>query len=84
MGYSFRYFLEGLNQEKGVKMLSVDGVYPSLENIENGSYPLVTNVCLITRKDDPNPYVQKVIDYILSEQGQYIVRETGYVGVANG
>ena len=84
MGYSFRYFLEGLNQEKGVKMLSVDGVYPSLENIENGSYPLVTNVCLITRKDDPNPYVQKMIDYILSEQGQYIVRETGYAGVANG
>lgn len=82
MGYSFRYFLEGLNQEKGVKMLSVDGVYPSLENIENGSYPLVTNVCLITRKDDPNPYVQKMIDYILSEQGQYIVRETGYAGVA--
>ena len=82
MGYSFRYFLEGLNQEKGVKMLSVDGVYPSLENIENGSYPLVTNVCLITRKDDPNPYVQKMIDYILSEQGQYIVRKTGYAGVA--
>ena len=82
LGYSFRYFLEELNQEKGVKMLSVDGVYPSLENIENGTYPLVVDVCLITRKDDPNPNVQKMIDFILSEDGQAIVRKTGYAGAA--
>lgn len=82
VGYSFRYFLEELNQEKGVKLLSVDGVYPSLENIENGTYPLTTNVCLITRKNDPNPYVQKMINFILSEEGQDIVKKTGYAGVA--
>lgn len=82
IGYSFRYFLEELNQETGVKMLSVDGVYPSLENIENGSYPLVTDVCLITRKDESNPNVQKMIDFILSDTGQEIVRKTGYAGVA--
>lgn len=63
-------------------MLSVDGVYPSLENIENGSYPLVTDVCLITRKDESNPNVQKMIDFILSDTGQEIVRKTGYAGVA--
>ena len=82
IGYSFRYFLEELGQEKGVKMLSVDGVYPSLENIENGSYPLTVNVCLITRKDETNPYVQKMTDFILSEEGQDIIRKTGYAGVA--
>ncbi|MCQ2431817.1 MAG: substrate-binding domain-containing protein [Clostridia bacterium] len=81
VGYSFRYFLEELNQEKGVKMLSVDGVYPSKENIENGSYPLVTNVCLITRKDNDNPNVQKMIDFILSEDGQEIIKKTGYSGI---
>ncbi len=78
VGYSFRYFLEELNQEKGVRMLSVDGVYPSLENIENGSYPLTVSVCLITRKDNPNPYVKEMTEFILSEDGQKIVRETGY------
>lgn len=80
MGYTFRYFLEELNQEQGVKMLSVDGVYPSVENIENGSYPLTVNVCLITRKNETNPYVQKMIDFILSEDGQAIIRGTGYAG----
>lgn len=82
IGYSFRYFLEELNQEKNVKLLDIDGVYPSLENIENGTYPLVTNVCLITRKGDPNPYVQRMIDFILSEAGQAIVTKTGYAGMA--
>jgi len=81
IGYSFRYFLEELNQEKGVKMLSVNGVYPSLDNISDGTYPLVVNVCLITRKDCTNPYVQKMIDFILSEEGQTIVKETGYAGI---
>lgn len=78
MGYSFRYFVEELNQEKNVKLLSVDGISPSIENIENGTYPLVTNVCLITRKDDSNPYVEKMKEFILSEQGQGIVKKTGY------
>lgn len=78
MGYSFRYFVEELNQEKNVKLLSVDGVVPSIENIENGSYPLVTNVCLITRKDETNPYVERMKEFILSEQGQSIVKKTGY------
>ena len=81
MGYSFRYFLEGLNQEKGVKLLSVDGVRPTRENIENGSYPLTVALCLITRTNDPNPNVQKMIDFILSDDGQRIVRETGYAGL---
>ena len=81
IGYSFRYFLEELNQEKGVKMLSVDGIYPTIENIESGKYPLTTNVCLITRRDDPNPNVQKMIDFILSDDGQEIIRKTGYAGL---
>ncbi len=84
IGYSFRYFLEELNQEKGVKMLSIDGVYPSLENITNGTYPLTTNVCLITRKDNPNPYVREMTEYILSGEGQRIIEETGYAGLGDG
>ena len=81
IGYSFRYFLEELGQESGVKMLSIDGVYPTLENIENNSYPLITDVCLITRKNEQNPYVPKMITYILSEDGQNIIRQTGYAGL---
>ncbi|MCQ2508585.1 MAG: substrate-binding domain-containing protein, partial [Dorea sp.] len=78
MGYSFRYFLDELNQEKGVKMLAVDGVYPTLDTIADGTYPLTTSLCVISRKEDPNPNVRKMIDFILSEDGQYMIKETGY------
>ncbi len=81
LGYSFRYFIEGLSQEKGVKLLSIDGVAPTLENIENGSYPLTVALCLTTRTDDPNPNVQKMIYFMLSSDGQEIVRRTGYAGL---
>lgn len=80
-GYSFRYFVEELSQEKGVKLLSIDGIAPTLENIENGSYPLTVDLCLTTRTEDPNPYVQKMIDFMLSKDGQEIVRRTGYAGL---
>ncbi len=83
IGYTFRYFLEGLNQEKGVKMLSVDGIYPSVESIEDGSYPITVPLCLVTRKGDNNPNVKKMRDFILSEDGQYIIHETGYGRLAN-
>ena len=82
LGYSFRYFIQGLSQEKGVKLLAVDGVTPDLAHIEDGSYPLTVPLCLVTRKDDPNPNVGKMIDFFLSPDGQTLVRETGYGGLA--
>ena len=78
IGYSFRYFLEGLNEVDNVKMIEVDGVYPSNETIQNGTYPLVTTLYCITVKDNDNPYVQKVLDFLLSEDGQSLIEMTGY------
>ena len=81
LGYSFRYFVEDLNQENDVRLLSIDGVAPTIENIKNGTYPLTVDLCLITREGDENPNVQKMIDYCLSEEGQEIIEKTGYAGL---
>ena len=82
IGYSFRYFVEELAQEKGVKLIAVDGVAPTVENVENGSYPLTVDLCLITRKDDPNPRVAQMRDFIISDVGQDMIRRTGYAALA--
>lgn len=63
-------------------MLAVDGVYPSIENIENGTYPLINTVYMVTLEDNTDPNIQKLRDFILSEDGQKIVRENGYAGLA--
>ena len=78
IGYTFRYFLEGLQQVKNVKILQVDGIAPTIENIKNGAYPLTTNLCLITVKGNKNPNVEKVKEFILSKDGQEIIEKTGY------
>ena len=83
LGYSFRYFIEGLMEETGVKILSIDGVYPTTENIRDGSYPLSTGLYCLTRANEDDPDVEKVLEFLLSDDGQYIIEETGYVALPN-
>lgn len=78
IGYTFRYFLEELNQEEGVKILSVDGIYPSVENIKNGSYPILADLVVSKLEDNDSENVDKLIEFILSNDGQYIIEKTGY------
>ena len=78
IGYSFRYFLEGLHQQEDVKMLKVDGVYPDTQAISSNEYPIITPLYCITVKGNDNQNVAKVLDFILSEDGQYLVEQMGY------
>ena len=70
--------MEDLHQENDVRVIAVDGVLPTRENIENGSYPLTVDLCVTTRADNKNPYVQKLVDFMLSEDGQELVKKSGY------
>lgn len=78
LGYTFKYFLTGLQQEKRVKILAVDGVKPTAENIASQKYPIVGPLVCAKIKGNKNPYVDKVIDFLRSEDGQEIVTKTGY------
>lgn len=81
IGFSFRYYLNTLINNPKVKMLSVDGVAPTVENITNGTYPIITPLYAVTYKGNTNENVQKLIDWILSEEGQEIIERTGYAPV---
>ena len=81
IGFSFRYYMDGIVGNKSVKMLSLNGVYPSAENIQNGSYPIIAKFYAIYRADNDNENVQKLIDWILSYEGQEIIEKTGYVRI---
>ena len=81
IGFSFRYYLETLIANPDVKMVSIDGAYPSVENIKNGSYAIVTPLYAVTYEERTNENVDRLIDWILSDEGQYIIEQTGYAGV---
>lgn len=81
IGFSFRYYVEGIIKNPDIKMVSVDGVAPTAENIKNGSYPIVTPIYAVTYEEQTNENVDNLLDWILSDEGQYIIEETGYVGI---
>ena len=83
IGFSFRYYVEGIINNPDIKMLSIEGVAPTAENIKNGSYPIVTPIYAVTYEENTNENVDKMLDWILSDEGQYIIEETGYVGIVS-
>lgn len=81
IGFSFRYYMEGIIQNPDIKLLTVDGIAPTVENIKNGSYPIVAPLYAVTYEGNGNENVQKLIDWVLSDEGQYIIEQSGYAGV---
>lgn len=81
IGFSFRYYMEGIIKNPNVKLLKVDGVEPNVENIKNDKYPITASLYAVTYKDNENENVSKLIDWVLSEEGQEIIEKTGYVGI---
>ena len=81
IGFSFRYYMDGIVGNDQVKMLSLNGVYPSAENIQNGTYPVIAKFYAIYRADNKNENIPVLIDWILSEEGQELINESGYVKI---
>jgi phosphate transport system substrate-binding protein len=81
IGFSFRYYMEGIIKNPDVKLLSVDGVAPTVENIQSGAYPITASLYAVTWKGNNNRNVEKLLKWILSPEGQELVEKTGYVPI---
>jgi len=81
LGFSFRFFATEMFRSEGIKLLSLDGAAPTRENIRNGSYPFVTDVCIVTvRPRDEN--TRRIVDFLLSPAGCELVEKSGYTSLA--
>lgn len=81
IGFSFRFYVEGIVANNGIKLLSVNGIEPTEENIKNGSYPIIYQFYAVYRKDNENENVQKLVDFLLSDEGQEIIDKNGYTPI---
>lgn len=77
IGYSFRFYSTEMVQNEQIKLLSMNGVAPTFENIENGTYPVASYFYAVTRSD-ASENTKLLLDWILSEQGQEIIAKVGY------
>lgn len=69
--------------DDSVKALQVDGVEANVDNVKSGDYKVARPFEICT-KDNLSETAQDFIDYILSDDGQKIIEEEGYISVASG
>ncbi|MBQ8166130.1 MAG: substrate-binding domain-containing protein [Lachnospiraceae bacterium] len=68
--------LGSLNDD--VKALSIDGVAATTDNVKNGSYGVSRPFNIVT-KEGTSEVAEDFIAFILSDEGQAVVEEAGYI-----
>lgn len=61
-----------------VKAVLIDGAEAAVDNVKNGTYAVARPFNIAT-KGDPEGLAKDFIDFIMSEEGQAVVEENGYV-----
>ncbi len=70
-------------KKRDVKFLSIDGIYPSKNNIASGKYPFFRPLYLVVSKN-AGKRAKDFIDFVLSDEGQKVVSEAGTVNLKEG
>lgn len=88
IGFSFRFYATEMARNDAIRLLALNGVAPTQETIRDGSYPIVSDFYAVTAApagqpapQEADPDLAALLAWILSDQGQTIVEETGYVSL---
>lgn len=66
-----------------VKAISVDGAKATVENVKSGDYKVARPFNIVTGKN-VSDLAKDFISFIMSEDGQNIIEEEGYIKIADG
>ena len=66
-----------------VKAIKVDGVEPSVEDILNGSYAVARPFVVCYKEGELSELAADFMTFIMSEQGQAIITDNGYISEGN-
>lgn len=80
LGYSVYYYERLMSGSPRTRTIAIDGIEPNSDTIRERKYPYVSEVFVVTRKglmaETP---AAKWRAWLLSPEGQAVVRESGYV-----
>jgi len=84
IAYSVYYYKQFMaTYYNNVKFCGVDGVFPCYDTIYAKTYPYTTEVYIVIRDDlDSSSSSYKIRDWLLGDDGQEIVKESGYVPIS--
>jgi phosphate transport system substrate-binding protein len=82
IGYTFQYYDTYMTRIPEVRIIAINGIQPTAEKIGKRAYPFVAEVFLAWLDDLPTPSPAQVVrDFLVSEAGQRVVAESGYVPI---
>lgn len=67
-------------RRRKVKILKVNGIYPTVKSIVEGSYRFKRRLFLLV-PSKPKPGVMKFINFVLSDEGQHFISSQGMVSL---
>ena len=80
IGFSFRFFATGMKANTDIKLLAINGIEPTPQNIASGKYPFTASLYAITVKDNKKMRtIQPFLEWMEGPQGQELVEEVGYI-----
>lgn len=68
----------GIAYKGDLNLCKIDGVDPTIENIKNNEYPISRYLYFYTI-NTPRGQIKSFIDWVLSKEGQRIVKSVGYI-----
>ena len=78
--YYYTWFIMGPLQD--VKILVVEGIRPTSKTIADRTYPLISEVYVVIRADEPSDSTAFLLrDWLLTNDGQSVVQQSGYVPI---
>lgn len=81
LGYSFMYYSSEMIKNNQIKYLAINGVKPTSETVRNKTYSFTVPVYAVTLKSNNHENVERLLQWVLSEEGQQLIEQTGYVSI---
>lgn len=79
IGYTYNFYLNNLYKSDNFKVIKVNGVSPTNDNLLNKSYPFYTPYyAIIKESEEIDSPARKLQDFLVSPKGQELIEMAGY------
>ncbi len=79
IGYSYLYFITNQHYDEQIKVLKINGLEASKDNVASGKYPMISQACAVYRAGDEEKAPGLIAAWCAGLQGQKLAEEKGYV-----
>jgi phosphate transport system substrate-binding protein len=84
IGYTYNYYINNLYRSNDIKVITIDGIPPTDENLISRRYPLTTSYYAVTRADEPADSPASTLrDFLAGPTGQEVIELAGYCKVGS-